>query len=526
MELFRNNFFSLFCENNKVYIIVSLMGFNLNEFSSLLKEYPYINIKHFFDLKSALEQATSAKIEIGTLKPKIEILISDDEMSAVLKLNITESELNSNRKSIIENIIYELKSNGIVYGLIHDALLKNLQVQTELIIAQGVLPVPGTDAIINYIQLPSKKPSIREDGSTDFYEMNLIFEVDKDHILGEKIPATPGIQGKTVKGNLTLPKPGNNKVFNYDNKTVCEFFHENKIILKSLIRGAVSFANGKISILSHLIINGDVGYETGNINFNGYVTIKGTVLDDFSVTANDDISIESMLGIGCVNKIISSNGDVYIKGGISGKGRAYIEAGKNVFVKYANSCEIKSNESINIGFYSLDSILTSKNIIVANDKSKIIGGQINAKAKVIATTIGNKFEKKTIINVEGFNRQQLKKELDEILLNYKKFLLEIDKNKREMKVYENTVSDLNELKNIEEYKYYNSYHEQLMSEISKLEDKRRSLMDYLESKGEGEISIIKGAHPQTFLEIKNFQKVIQNLTNGTFYTQDNKFHAE
>ena len=526
MELFKNEYFSLFTENSKVYITVYSIGFNINEFSNLLKNYPFINIKHFFDLKSALENGASQKLEIGALKQKIEVSVASDEMSALVRLNITEEELNVNRKSIIENIIYELKANNVVYGIIHDALLKNLTVQNDILIAKGILPIQGDDAIINYIKLPPRKPTIREDGTTDFYEMNLIYEVEKDFKLGEKIRPTPGVSGKTVRGNLLMAKAGNDKAFNYDKKSIGEFNEGDKIVLRSLIHGAVSFNSGKISVLNHLIINGDVGYETGNINFNGYVTVKGTVLDDFSVIASDDISIESNLGIGAVSKIISTNGDIYIKGGISGKGKAYIDAGRHVFVKYSNSCEIKSGESINIGFYSLDSILTSKNIIVNNDKSKIIGGQINAKAKVIATTIGNKFEKKTIINVEGFDRQQIKKDLDEILVQYKKCLLEVDKNKREMKIYENAVEDINELRSIEEYKYYNTYHEQLMLEISKLEEKRKSLMDYLESKGEGEVSILKGAYPQTFLEIKNFQKVIQNLTNGTFYTQDNQLHTE
>jgi len=54
--------------------------------------------------------------------------------------------------------------------------------------------------------------------------------------------------------------------------------------------------------IHHLEIDGDVDFKKGNINFDGFVTIKGTVADGFSVVAVKDVEILGTIGIGSVKK--------------------------------------------------------------------------------------------------------------------------------------------------------------------------------------------------------------------------------
>ena len=119
-----------------------------------------------------------------------------------------------------------------------------------------------------------------------------------------------------------------------------EFPENNKIVLRALYDGAVIIQDGKVRVDNHLIIAGDVSYDTGNIVFDGYVTIQGTVNDGFSVIAKNDISINSPMGIGAIEKIESKEGSIYIKGGIFGKKLAIIQAKKNIYTKYTNECTL------------------------------------------------------------------------------------------------------------------------------------------------------------------------------------------
>jgi len=51
-----------------------------------------------------------------------------------------------------------------------------------------------------------------------------------------------------------------------------------------------------------------VDFKTGNINFDGFVTIKGTVADGFSVVAVKDVEILGTIGIGSVKKWSAKRG--------------------------------------------------------------------------------------------------------------------------------------------------------------------------------------------------------------------------
>ncbi|WP_212751193.1 hypothetical protein, partial [Pseudoalteromonas sp. S980] len=66
----------------------------------------------------------------------------------------------------------------------------------------------------------------------------------------------------------------------------------------------------------------------------------------------------------------------------------------------------------------------------------------------------------------------------------------------------------------------------LTAQIYQLDEKRKSIMDMLESKGEGEITIGQMAFPETCLKIKNLEKKLGRLTKGTFYAENNHLHFE
>lgn len=83
-----------------------------------------------------------------------------------------------------------------------------------------------------------------------------------------------------------------------------------------------------VSVNHHLPVNGDVGVETGNIDFNGSISIRGTVQTGFSVIAKGDISIEGPEGVSGAKLIKSIDGDVFIRGGIFGLGETRVEAGE------------------------------------------------------------------------------------------------------------------------------------------------------------------------------------------------------
>lgn len=134
-------------------------------------------------------------------------------------------------------------------------------------------------------------------------------------------------------------------------------------------------------------------------------------------------------------------------------------------------------------------------------------------------------ERKTIINVKGFDRNLLKKELNDTLLLYKSKIKDLESIKKKLESHDMFQGQINAGKNFQ-YEQTENRMERLMAQIYQLDEKRKSIMDMLESKGEGEITIGQMAFPETFLRIKSLEKKLSCLTKGTFYAENNNLHFE
>ncbi len=522
MEIFHNEYFSLVSDNDGLYICVYLTGYQIREFNSLLMDMPFLQLNSFTNLKNALDEASGLRVRIGQIKPRVEVEISADEMEASIKLNITAKEFAENKVPISSEIIEALNKAGVVFG--HDNIFKKpITVQKKIKAAKGTKPENGKDAVIKYYEIQDKKPIVKEDGTVNHYELNLIDNVTKGDWLGEKIPPTEGKPGMTVTGKVLPARKGIDFTLKYDKKTVEEHEEEGKTVLRAKTDGAVKFEGDKIKVDNHLIISKDVDYETGNISFEGYVTVKGIVKDGFSVTAKNDISIQGSMGLGVINKIISKEGSVYIKGGIFGKNISEIQAKQSVFIKYCNECKIVAGEDINIGFYSLDSHLEAKKVILDPKHGKIIGGSINAEIQVVTGIIGNKSEKRTYISVSGFDREAIQNELAQLFKKYNITLNEAAKAKKQIESFELNIPGA-EYVNSREYHQYLRKYEDILDEIRLLDEYSKKLQQILETKGEGEIGVSKAAYPETYIQIKNMQKRIDSIVKGSFYVLDKELH--
>ncbi|MGE5677022.1 MAG: DUF342 domain-containing protein, partial [Pseudomonadota bacterium] len=492
MEILRNEFFSLYNENSELYISVYHTGYEIREFSQLLLDMPTLELHNFMSLKRALAEASGDRVRIGSIKPRVEVSISFDEMEARIKLNITAKEFTENKITISTEIIQALEKAGITEGL--DSLFsKPLTVQKEITIAKGIPPEDGEDAIIKYYELSEKKPLVKDDGTVNHYELDLIENIKKGDWLGDKTKPTEGKPGRTVTGKPIPARRGMDFKLKYDRKTVEELEEDDKTVLRAAVNGAVRLDGESIGVDNHLIIPGDVGFETGNISFDGYVTVKGTVKDGFSIIAKNDISIQSPMGLGVINRLVSQEGSIYIKGGISGKNVSVIQAKKSVFVKYCNATEIVAGEDINIGFYSLDSSLKAKKVVMDPVHGKIIGGSVNAEIQVITGVIGNKSEKRTIINVAGFDRAAIRSEFEQLLEKYKSLLGEVNAVKQQIGTYERRPDS--DYLDDREYNQCLRRYADILDEIKLLDEYRKRLQKILETKGEGQIDISLAAYP-------------------------------
>lgn len=63
-------------------------GMSINDFNSLLIDFPQIEITSFMAIKNTLSKASQEPIKFGENKPPISVEISSDAMKAFVTLNI------------------------------------------------------------------------------------------------------------------------------------------------------------------------------------------------------------------------------------------------------------------------------------------------------------------------------------------------------------------------------------------------------------------------------------------------------
>lgn len=402
--LVENDFFDLFLFEENVILRTKKVGYPLKSFDVITRQFPRLRIQSFLTLRKAL---TEVDIEhsIGAWLPLVEVTVSKDKMSAQLSINATIEELESNRAEILRLANQALDDRGIIHGrkvVENEVLLPS----EPIIIATGTEPIKGADAAIEYITIPEKKPSMRDDGSANYYEMNFVTPIKEGEWLGEKVPPQDGVVGMDVFGTKLTAMRGQDKSLSFEKKSVLELNEEDKIILRAAHGGALEYVNGKVGVGKQLIVNGDVGPETGSIRFEGAVTVTGTVLAGFSIVATGDISIEGNEGVTNAEVIQSAEGDVYVKGGVFGGGETVIEAQGSIFIKHANNCKLYAKE-IHVGLYILGSDVIAHHIFLDKNRGKIIGGHMDALFSIECAYAGNTHERPTILQARGIDKEGL-----------------------------------------------------------------------------------------------------------------------
>lgn len=403
MKIFANEFFELTEENGKVLIKTFKKGFPIKQLDDIIRAHSRIKLTNFVNLKNALKEESTAAVEIGIWLPPLEIEVSKDKMTAYLI--VFDSEILADKNKFQKELENLLEQRNIVYGV------KEIDVQSiipgkPVAVAEGTAPVKGEDAKVTFLKIPERKPVIREDGRADYFDMNFIFEINENDWLGEKIPAKPGINGKNVYGEEIPAPPVKDVPLKYDRKSAYEVEEDGKIVIRALSKGVVEERQGLLVINNHLPIDGDVGLETGNIEFDGSITIRGTVQNGFSVVATGDISIEGPEGVTGAKLIESKEGDIYIRGGIFGMGKTVVKAGGSIYVKHVNEANLYARKDIVVGFYSLNSHLQADSILLDERKGKIIGGRAIARNTIVTAVSGNHMERRTELIVNAVNRQE------------------------------------------------------------------------------------------------------------------------
>lgn len=321
---------------------------------------------------------------------------------------------------------HELSRLGVVCGINENILLNlsNCDIQNGFIeIAKGVAPIDGVPGRIEMLIDISGvgKPKELQDGRVDHHEIGTVINVKKGTPLARKIPPEEGVDGRNVFGKPVSASPPIDILLRSGSGTCISSDNSNLLIAD--VDGALSIGpEGIIEVKNYRIIESDIDYSTGNINFSGDLFIRGSVRAGFFVEVNGNLHIQGNVED---TKIIV-NGDIKVEGGAVGAGTGLIKSTGTINVRHIENFFIESGCDVNISEDCLHSTITSDGKIKCKS---IIGSSITAFI-VECECIGSSAEAKTIIDIGRMNA--LKEEYTRLVKQKSQILEEIERSKIQM----------------------------------------------------------------------------------------------
>lgn len=328
----------------------------------------------------------------------VNVTVANDKLTASIHFTNCDETFSCSRVQLEES----LKKNLIIHGIHYDVLSKIANNPKEFllsktIIATGDAPIDGENGYIKYMyemKHQGSKPLEMEDGTVDYKEVASINNVRKGELIAERIPAKEGTHGKAVTGEVVFAKAGKEDRFKIGKNVVVD---AEKTFLFAAIDGMIALTDReKINVFPIFEVNGDVDYNTGNIDFVGTIVIRGNVRTGFKIKAEGDIRI-----IGSVEGAeLDAAGSIEISAGIIGQNKGLVKAGKNIKTSFIQEGVVEAGEDVLVSQSIMHStIRAGKNVICQGVKGLIVGGTIQAGEKVLARTIGNIMATNTNIEV-------------------------------------------------------------------------------------------------------------------------------
>lgn len=292
-----------------------------------------------------------------------------------------------------------LAFRGVVFGLVEDKVLEAYLARNPLPpepvkVAEGVPPVPGkpSEIIYHFDTDPLRIGTLKEDGFMDWKDRGKIPQANAGDLLAEKTKSDPGKPGMSVSGKeLPSPRLRNPKLKGGRGTQRSEDGNQ----LLARIDGTPRLcSDGKVYVFGILSIDGDVGVETGHIEYEGHIETTGGVATGYTVKGKSLRTAEIQ------DATIEVKEDLECLGGIYG---STIKVGGNMKASHIHNCTIEVLGELVVKKEIYDSTIEINGRCLIVD-GKVIDSKIDAKKGVYAREIGSEGSMPCRLTV-GFDRQ-------------------------------------------------------------------------------------------------------------------------
>lgn len=474
--------------------------------------------KDITELKQAMEAGTfdtwikvAEPQEEKLINVACEIKIAKDNMQAFAHVIPPLGGLD-----ITEEMLYGcLKEKRVSFGIKADEIkriVKEKLYDRDILIAEGIPPVNGEDAVLEYhFDISTdKKFKIDEEGKVNYHELEMIKNVRKGDRLVTLKPHTQGTAGKNIFGEDVPAKEGKKQVLPRGKNVEPT---EDGLGLAASKDGEVKLLDGKVNVFSVFEVKADVDNSTGNIRFNGKVVINGNVLTGFVVEADGDVEV---YGVVEGAKIVAT-GNIILHRGILGANRGELYCDGDLIAKFIENSKIEVKGSVQSDAIMHSNVVCGKKLELTGRKGLLVGGIVKVGEEVKAKVIGSPMAATTEIEV-GVS-PDLRRKYELLRAEMKQVLENLDKTSKavEMLAKLHRASGLPEDKKVLLAKSI-QLKQQLAQRVEEIKNEQSQLEAYFEDINKGKIKISDTVYPGTKVMIGSSMMYVKDpFKFVTFY---------
>ncbi|RKM62447.1 DUF342 domain-containing protein [Butyrivibrio sp. CB08] len=403
-------------------------------------------------------------------------------------------------KEVMDSLAYR----KVKYGIQEDAIKKffeHRQYCTEIVVAQGKKVVEGHDAKVelHFNANLRAKPTLREDGSVDYFHLNLINNVQQGQLLATLHKEVLGEPGINIYGETIKPHSVKSTFIKFGKNTVLS---EDKTQLFAAKSGHVTVREGKITVSDVLVVE-NVDVSTGNIEYEGSVEVKGVVASNFSVKAGGNIVVKGIVE----GATLDAGADVILECGAKAGGN--ITAGGNVVTKFIENATVNSRGGVTSECILHSNVSSGTEVTVTGRRGFIAGGKVTAADRITAKVLGSEMGANTIIEVGA--DPQLKVRLKDLQKN----ITAANKNLESMKP---TLEGFTKMlkagakftpEQVANVKKLMEVNKTLTAQVQQNEEEYSELMEKLAESKEADVIVEGTAYPGTTVNIGELSMIVK-----------------
>lgn len=294
------------------------------------------------------------------------------------------------------DILDEIRNKKIIFGVdesVIDAYVEKPRYLENIVVAIGQEPRHGTDARIEYFFNTDLKarPTLNEDGSVDFFNLNIINHCEAGELLARLYPEDRGDAGSDVYGNKISPRSVKHDILRFG-KNIRQ--SDDKLELYAIESGHVSLVEGRVFV-SNLMEVENVDTSTGNIDYDGNVQVNGNVCSNFKINATGNVEVRGVVE----GAVIEAGGNITIAKGMNGMSKGILRSKGNVIAKFLENATVETNGYVEAGSIMHCNVMAGTEVHVNGKKGFISGGHVAATSLIDVKTLGSEMGTDTVVEV-------------------------------------------------------------------------------------------------------------------------------